>query len=100
MYDPNESDDDFSARMLEREAAMFEAQAADRYDRSARWYGGGGPNYVRSISTAETYEKKAKALRAKAAPLRARAAAAREQDRVASNPLAAGMIAEVNPWTR
>lgn len=69
------------ARLLEAEAADYEAQAKDRYDRSARWYGGGSSNFVRSVDTADAYRQKAKELRAKAAEYRAQAARARADER-------------------
>lgn len=69
------------AQLLDVEAADYEAQADARYERSARWYGGGSPNFIRSLDTADAYRRKAKALRAKAAEYRAQAARARADEK-------------------
>lgn len=64
------------ARLLEEAAEDLERMAADRYERSARWYGGGSSTFVRSVDTADKYMKEAKAKRAKAAQYRLMATAA------------------------
>lgn len=67
------------ARLLEAEAADYEAQADAREERAARWYGGGSPNFIRSLDTADDYRKRAGALRAQAAALRLQARLARTE---------------------
>lgn len=54
------------ADLLDKEAARLEAQADDREDRSARWYGGGSYSFVLSMDTADQYRKEAAALRSRA----------------------------------
>ncbi|GAA4741861.1 hypothetical protein [Gordonia alkaliphila] len=62
------------ARLADRQADRLEAQAADREDRSARWYGGGSHAYVLSMDTAARYRAEARALRSRAAYHREQAA--------------------------
>ncbi|MFT3661752.1 MAG: hypothetical protein QM809_10210 [Gordonia sp. (in: high G+C Gram-positive bacteria)] len=54
------------ADLLDQRAALLEAQADDRYDRAARWYGGGSYAFVKSLDTADDYKKQARALREQA----------------------------------
>lgn len=58
------------ARLLDEAADDLERMAADRYERSARWYGGGSSTFVRSVDTADKYMKEARAKRARAAQYR------------------------------
>ncbi|GAB2636088.1 hypothetical protein GCM10027169_00280 [Gordonia jinhuaensis] len=66
MNDSDELPPEVEADLLERQAARLEAQADSRYERSARWYGGGTYNFVSSVSTADEYRKEAQALRRRA----------------------------------
>lgn len=51
------------ADRLDREAALLERWAAERYDDSARLYRGGSSTFVMSIDTADGYVKEAKQMR-------------------------------------
>lgn len=52
------------AVLADRQAERYEAMAASREERSARWYGGGSYAFVDSIATAEEHRKTAVRLRA------------------------------------
>ncbi|GAA4753124.1 hypothetical protein [Gordonia alkaliphila] len=51
------------ADRLDREAALLEKWAAERYDDSARLYRGGSSTFVMSIDTADGYMKEARQMR-------------------------------------
>ncbi len=64
------------AVLADRQAERYEAMAASREERSARWYGGGSYAFVDSIATADEYRKKAAAFREQARHYRELAARA------------------------